>query len=92
MNEDKKFMLPFSSNFINSKPAHSVQYKSLPPVYIQNGCLELFYVSNLKKFDNFSGYRISPLIIEGYLGFDINYEEDFLMAELLLKESKIDLD
>ena len=91
LNEDKSYMLPYSSKFIRSKPAHSVQYASLPEVFIQNGCLELFYVSNIKKYSNFSGYLISPLIIEGYEGFDINYEQDFILAQSLIEKNIIQL-
>ena len=79
-------MVPYSANFISSMPAHSVQYTSLPQVFIQNGCLELFHVSNLKKYSNFSGYLISPLVISGYDGFDINYEEDFILAQSLIEK------
>ena len=91
LNDSQSFMLPYSPHFINSKPAHSVQYASLPPIYIQNGCIELFPVSNIKRFQNFSGYLISPLIVNGYSGFDINYEEDFILAEALIEKNIINL-
>ncbi len=89
LNDDKSYMLPYTTNFIYSIPAHSVQYASLPEVFIQNGCLEMFYVSNIKKYNNFSGYLISPLIIEGYEGFDINYEEDFILAQSLIEKKMV---
>ena len=91
LNDIKSYMIPYTSHFIYSKPAHSVQYASLPQVFIQNGCLELFHVSNLEKYSNFSGYLISPLVISGYEGFDINYEEDFILAQSLIEKGIIKL-
>ncbi len=90
--DDKyEFMLPHTSRFINGIPAHSHQYVSLPTVYSQNGSLELFRVSNIERYNNFSGYAISPLVTEGYEGFDINYELDFILAETLISRGIVKL-
>tara|TARA_A100001388_G_scaffold271054_1_gene249317 strand:- start:1163 stop:1888 length:726 start_codon:yes stop_codon:yes gene_type:complete len=90
---DKKseFMLPLNPSFINGTPAHSNQYANLPNIYIQNASIELFRVSNIAKYGNFSGFLISPLITEEYEGFDINYELDFIVAETLLSKGIVKL-
>ena len=89
LNKDNSFMQPSSPFFIDSYPAHSVQYASLPEIYVQNGALEIFPVGNIKKFNNFSGFSISPIITADYEGFDINYEIDFMIAELLIEKGLV---
>jgi len=57
--------------------------QTLPEVYIQNGSLEIW---RAQPFDEF----VIPYVTEGYEGFDINTEEDWILAEALVKQGKID--
>ncbi len=66
-----------------SQPYHSMPTQSLPPLYVQNASLEIAWARVVKEGRTISGLRVLPFFTEGYEGFDINREEDFLLAELL---------
>ncbi len=66
-----------------SQPYHSMPTQSLPPLYVQNASLEIAW-ARVKEGRTISGLRVLPFLTEGYEGFDINREEDFLLAELLV--------
>lgn len=62
-------------------PWHSSQYASLPEVYIQNASLEIAKSSVVKQTGTISGQVVIPFLTEGFEGFDINNEEDWILAE-----------
>lgn len=66
------------------QPKHSVPYQALPPVYVQNASLEIAWTRVIKETGTISGNRIVPFLTEGYEGFDINREEDWILLEALL--------
>ena len=72
-------LLPFSSG---SAPWHSNQYKSLPEVFVQNASLEIAWTRLPLTQQSISGVIIKPFITDGLEGFDINDQEDWLLAEL----------
>jgi N-acylneuraminate cytidylyltransferase len=58
--------------------------QSLPEVYVQNASLEIGQVENLYN-GSVSGDKILPFFTQGYEGFDINYPEDWILAEALIE-------
>jgi N-acylneuraminate cytidylyltransferase len=77
--EDK--LVPYTYNHKFSQP-----YQSLPKVYVQNASLEMAWCRVILDNGNITGNYIKPFFTKGYEGFDINYEEDFLLAETLIKK------
>lgn len=78
-------LLPFK---INGVPWHSSQYSSLPEIYIQNASLEICWTKTIYELNSISGNKVIPFLSSNYEGLDINNEEDFLLAETLLKMNK----
>lgn len=72
-------------------PWHSSQYPTLPEVYVQNASLEIAWTDTVAKYGNQAGERVIPFFTEGWEGFDLNYELDFKMAELLIAEGEVTL-
>ena len=66
------------------QPSHSVPYQLLPRVYAQNASLEIAWSRVIERDRNISGSRVMPFFTEGYEGFDLNTETDFLLLETLL--------
>lgn len=62
-------------------PWHSSQYKSLPEVYVQNASLEIAWTRVPLETGTIAGNALIPFLTEGLEGFDINREEDWLLAD-----------
>ena len=78
-------MLPLLPEFNEKVPWHSCQYSSLPEVYVQNASLEFAWFDVLSKFNSISGEIIAPFLTENLEGFDINIEEDWVLANNYIK-------
>ena len=78
-------LIPFK---LDGVPWHSSQYSSLPEIYVQNASLEICWTKTILDMGSISGTKIMPFITSNYEGFDINNEEDFILAEALLKAKK----
>jgi N-acylneuraminate cytidylyltransferase len=86
-----KYMLPLLPIGPADPPWHSSAYQSLPEVYVQNASLEIAWSRVVYESRGISGNLIVPFVTEGNEGFDINTENDFLMAELLLSRGEVEL-
>lgn len=75
-------MMPFMRD---GTPWHSHQYANLPEVYIQNASLEIVWARVLRETGSIAGLSVLPFFTEGLEGFDINFPEDWLVAEHFLK-------
>jgi len=80
----KNRMLPLFSKHINGIPWHSSQYASLPEVFSQNASLEIAWTNTVFKKNSIAGDHICPFHSTELNGFDINSEEDWLLAELYI--------
>jgi N-acylneuraminate cytidylyltransferase len=67
-------------------PWHSRPYQDLPPVYEQNGSLEIAWCRLVFETRSIAGRRILPFLTEGYEGFDINTPQDWLLADTLVRQ------
>jgi CMP-N,N'-diacetyllegionaminic acid synthase len=66
-------------------PFHSRQFKSLPPVYVQNSSLEIAWSRVLHgPVPTISGTRVVPFFTEGAEGFSIDYPGDVERAEQMV--------
>lgn len=63
------------------QPWHSSQYQSLPEVYVQNASLEIAWTRVVSAGRTIAGNVVVPFLTEGYEGFDVNNEEDWIVAE-----------
>lgn len=65
-----------------STPLHSLQYHSLPTVYVQNSSLEIARSHVLEPpLPTISGSRVAPFFTEGWEGFSVDYPGDLERAE-----------
>jgi len=79
-------LLPFWSS---GTPWHSRQYQSLPDIYVQNGCLEIAWVRALFETNTIASMTVAPFLTEGAEGFDLNVEDDWVMAERLIRDRSV---
>lgn len=74
-------LLPFGSD---AAPWHSMQYASLPQIYIQNASLEIAWSRVVLDGGTIAGETVMPWISQGYDGFDINGPLEWQLAEQLV--------
>jgi CMP-N,N'-diacetyllegionaminic acid synthase len=85
---DGKRMVPILPYKNGSVPWHSSQYTALPEIFIQDASLEISWVRNILDGNSIAGRVITPFLTKDYEGFDINNEEDFLLAQTYLSKGK----
>lgn len=86
---DRMFpLLPFGPA---EQPWHSTPYQALPPVYVQNASLEIAWTRVVFERRTIAGDVIVPFVTEGYEGFDINDQDDWMIAERLLADGLVTL-
>lgn len=73
------------------QPWHSSQYPSLPVVHVQNASLEMARSRVVFDDRTIAGRVLMPLLTEGFEGFDINDEEDWELAEDLVRRDRASL-
>jgi N-acylneuraminate cytidylyltransferase len=78
-------ILPFMNEAV---PWHSCQYAALPEVFIQNASLEIAWSHIALQRNSIAGESIIPFFSSGLEGFDINNEEDMLLAYNYLSSGK----
>jgi N-acylneuraminate cytidylyltransferase len=65
-------------------PYHSRPYQALPQVYVQNASLEIARSVFPLDHGRITGDNILAFVSEGQEGFDLNYPEDWIVAEHLV--------
>ena len=73
------------------QPWHSSATQSLPRVYVQNASLEIAWTRVVLEGRTIAGETIVPFVTEGHEGFDINQQEDWERAELLVRRGEATL-
>jgi len=78
------------THYINGKrvPSHSVPSqlnRERVELWKQNASLEISWTRNVTETWSISGDYIKPFFTQGYEGFDVNTEEDFILAEALIE-------
>jgi CMP-N-acetylneuraminic acid synthetase len=64
---------------------HDLPTQSLRKVYVQNGCIHIATRALVRHYGNYTGTATYPFFTRKYEGFDINDEDDFLLAEILVE-------
>jgi CMP-N,N'-diacetyllegionaminic acid synthase len=67
---------------------HDSPYQTLPEVYIQNASIEM---ARADLGDSISGTRIYGYLSTGYSGFDLNFQEDWDIAEAKIDRKEFKL-
>ncbi len=82
---DGELMRPLLEQPADRTPWHSMQYASLPEVYVQDSSLELAWTHVLRgPRPSIAGERVAPFFMPGVEGFSIDYPDDVERAEALL--------
>ena len=81
-------LLPFASNGTRWQ---STPYQGLPQVLVQNASLEIAWARIPKETMTIEGDAVSPFMTEGYEGYDLNDEIDWVVAEHLVTSKKAEL-
>ena len=86
---DGKFINPIinqntKSNKYN-QPFHSMQYSSLPEIFVQNASLEIVKKSSVYEYKTISGNTIAPFFTEDFEGIDVNNQIDWIVAETIIQ-------
>jgi CMP-N,N'-diacetyllegionaminic acid synthase len=78
-------MMPLLPLGPEDQPWHSSQYSSLPEVWVQNASLEIAWTRTVTETGTIAGATILPFVTRGMEGFDVNNEDDWLLAEARLR-------
>jgi CMP-N,N'-diacetyllegionaminic acid synthase len=65
---------------------HAGQYPALPKVYVQNSALEIAWTRVVSQTGTREGRVVAPFLTEGYEGFNVDDEEDWARARVLLED------
>jgi CMP-N,N'-diacetyllegionaminic acid synthase len=84
-------MMPLIPLTTGPQPWHSMQYASLPEIYVQNASLEIAWCRVVFEQRTIAGTTIMPFITEGLEGFDLNDPEDWWHLEHLLSTGEAKL-
>jgi CMP-N,N'-diacetyllegionaminic acid synthase len=84
-------MLPVMPFTNGTTPWHSCQYGALPEIYAQDASLEIAWSRIALEQNTIAGEDIIPFISEGLEGFDINEQEDWLLAEHYIANGQAEL-
>ncbi len=72
-------------------PWHARQYQDLPKVYVQNSSLEIAHTFCVTEHNSREGKILAPFLTDETEGFAIDYEQDWMMADLWIKTGKAEL-
>jgi CMP-N,N'-diacetyllegionaminic acid synthase len=67
---------------------HAGQYPALPKVYVQNSALEIAWTRVVSQTGTREGRVVAPFLTEGYEGFNVDDEEDWERARMLLRRGE----
>lgn len=77
-------MSPLMPKKQDGQPLHSLQYPSLPEIYVQNASLEIAWSRVALNGHSIAGETVIPFFTEGLEGFDINSPADWFYAGHLI--------
>jgi len=63
---------------------HAGQFPALPPVYVQNSALEIAWTRVVDETGTREGNVVAPFLTQGVEGLNIDDEDDFARAEVLV--------
>lgn len=72
----------------DNPPGHSRQYADLPEVYVQNASLEIAWTRVALEQGSIAGTTVMPFFTKDFEGLDINSEQDFIYAEMMIEQGR----
>ena len=70
---------------------HAGQYPALPKVYVQNSALEIAWTRVVSQTGTREGRVVAPFLTRGHEGFNVDDEDDWERARLLLRRGEVSL-
>ncbi len=70
------------------QPWHSSQYPTLPEVWVQNASLEIAWTRVVFDTGTIAGATFLPFVTRDMEGFDVNNEDDWLLAEARIRQDQ----
>jgi N-acylneuraminate cytidylyltransferase len=86
VSEDRLTMKPFIDQAHMAVPYYASQYQALPEVYIQNSSLEIAWARVVPETGTKEGRSFAPFFTQGAEGFVLDYEEDWDLAEMMVRK------
>jgi len=83
-----KKIVPFLTENICGKEAYNLPRQQLPPVYIQNGSVDITWWDTIMKKNSMTGEIIVGMLMEEEDSVNIDSEIDLMLAEILLRKRK----
>ena len=77
-------MEPLLPQPTTGQPWHSMQYQSLPVIYVQNASLEIAWTRVIFEDKTIAGKRIKPFFTQMFEGVDVNQPADWHQVEHLI--------
>jgi N-acylneuraminate cytidylyltransferase len=89
---DGENLAPFLPQSICGKEAFNLNRQQLPPVFIQNGSVDITRWNTIMAKNSMTGDRILGFLMEERDSVNIDTEIDFLIAEILLNARSVEED
>jgi CMP-N,N'-diacetyllegionaminic acid synthase len=84
LSEDGRTMTPLLDQSQLEVAWHAGQYQALPPVYAQNSALEIAWTRVVSESGTREGRVVCPFLTDGLEGFNVDDEDDWTRAEVLV--------
>ncbi len=85
---DGQHLLPFMPHLTLADEQFNQPRQALPPAFIQNGSIDVIAPSAILEKNSMSGTCIVGMLMNEMDSVNVDQEEDFLLAELLLSQRK----
>jgi CMP-N,N'-diacetyllegionaminic acid synthase len=82
--DDARTMAPLLDQSALEVAWHAGQYQALPEVYVQNSALEIAWSRVVTETGTREGNVLAPFLTQGLEGFNVDDEDDWERAELLV--------
>ena len=86
--EDGRTMAPLLDQSHLDVTWYAGQYQALPKVYVQNSALEIAWTRVVVETGTREGHVVAPFLTQGYQGFNVDDENDWECAEMLIASGR----
>ena len=86
--KENNYLIPFygAEQLGAGEQCYNRSHHELDELYIQKANIRITSINTILTYQNETGINILPFIVEGYKGFDINCEADWMLAETLIEK------
>jgi CMP-N,N'-diacetyllegionaminic acid synthase len=82
--DDARTMAPLLNQSHLDRAWHAGQYQALPQVFVQNSALEIAWTRVVTELGTREGAVLAPFLTHGLEGFNVDDQEDWERAELMV--------